>query len=117
MKRGVLFFLLLALGIQFGVITTWAGQTRDGKEIFESMKCIKCHHPDKKINGPSLKTIVKVYGEKEKLLLFFEGTSDPIVEPERYITMKPRRRKIEKLPKEEKKALTDYFFSFKEEDK
>lgn len=86
---------------------------RDGKEIFEAMKCTECHHPEKKINGPALKTIIKAYESRENLLKFFRGETAPIVEPERYRTMKPRRRKIKKLPEEEKKALADFFFSFK----
>ncbi len=44
-----------------------------GKALFEGMKCTECHDADIQINGPPLKTIAKVYGEKEKLLNFMRG--------------------------------------------
>jgi len=114
MKRTIITLsVLLVLAIELGV-TAVRAEPRNGREIFESMKCTKCHHPEKKVNGPALTTIVKAYENRENLLKFFRGETDPIVEPERYITMKPRRRKIGKLSEEEKKALADYFFGFQQ---
>ncbi|OQX07981.1 MAG: hypothetical protein BWK76_24200 [Desulfobulbaceae bacterium A2] len=84
-----------------------------GKALFETMKCTECHDADKQINGPPLKTIAQVYGEKEKLLNFMRGIGPYIVEPDRSRTMEPRRRKIKALKPEEQEALAAFFMSHK----
>ena len=84
-----------------------------GKTLFESMKCNKCHTEKGTPKGPSLQRIANTYGDETTLLQFFEGKSEPIVEPERAKTMKPRRRKIKKLSEGDKNVLAGYIISFK----
>ena len=108
-----LFIVLAALSLFFFSLTPDVmAQPAAGEKLFQKLRCTKCHHPDKKINGPALKTIVRAYGTPEKLLGYFKGESDPIVEPGRAKTMKIRRKKIKKLQDDERQSLVDYFFSF-----
>lgn len=84
-----------------------------GERIFSELGCAECHQPEVKINGPSLKTIAAAYGEIERLLSFFKGDTDSIVEPERARTMIPRRRKIKQLSAEQQQQLAEYIMSFR----
>lgn len=84
-----------------------------GETLFLSMKCNKCHATKNNPKGPSLGRIADTYGDESSLLLFFEGKSEPIVEPARAKTMKPRRRKLQKLSEEDQKALAAYIITFK----
>ncbi|OQX06855.1 MAG: hypothetical protein BWK76_25630 [Desulfobulbaceae bacterium A2] len=84
-----------------------------GKALFLAMKCTECHDADKQINGPPLKTIAAVYGEKERLLNFMRSDVPYIVEPARSRTMEPRRRKLKALKPEEQDALATFLMSHK----
>jgi cytochrome c551/c552 len=86
---------------------------KKGEVLFLSMKCSKCHTTEGNPKGPSLPRIADAYGDVSKLLLFFQGESEPIVEPARAKTMKPRRRRIKKLSSEDQKALAKYVIGFK----
>lgn len=84
-----------------------------GEALFQSMKCGKCHRTEENPKGPTLARIAETYGDEAKLLLYFEGKTEPIVEPERAKTMKPRQRKIKKLDKADKTKLAAYIIGFK----
>jgi cytochrome c len=103
----ILFFLFLT------ICTTADATERSGEAIFQDMKCTKCHGTKAKQRGPSLLKIAAAYPDADALFLFFNGKTDPIVEPERAKTMRPRLRKIMKLNDTEQKALADYVISFK----
>ena len=112
MKQSVYYALaLLCFAVALTPALTIAGE---GKAIFNRLKCTRCHHPDQKINGPALKTISGIYADKKQLMEFFRGEASPIVEPERFKTMKIRLRKIKKLQEADQQALAGYIMSFKE---
>jgi len=87
---------------------------RSGQEIFQAMKCAKCHSTTPKPRGPSLIKIANTYPDTATLLQFFSGKSTAIVEPARAKTMRPRLRKIKKLNETDKNALATYVMEFKE---
>ncbi len=101
---------LFFLCCYFSGSSAWA--ETHGRDVFEAMECFKCHDPQYKKMGPTLKLIANTYGKKEKLLSYFNGETESIVEPERAKTMKIRIRKIKKLADPEKDALADYIMSF-----
>lgn len=103
-------FILISLIL----VTSALAEEKSGEELFLSMKCNKCHRTEKNPKGPTLIRIANTYGEKARLLSFFEGKTEPIVEPERAKTMKPRRRKIKKLTRENKEKLAAYIMGFKD---
>jgi len=84
-----------------------------GKALFEAMRCTECHDAEKQINGPPLKTIATVYGDKQALLGFIGGDAPAIVEPARAKTMEPRRRKLKKLDPKAQDAVASFIMSFK----
>lgn len=84
-----------------------------GEELFESMKCQKCHTPAKDKRAPSLITIASEYPDTETMVLYFSGKSEAIVEPKRARTMKSRLKKIIKLSDDDKKILASHIMSFK----
>jgi len=92
--------------------TTFASD-QSGEKLFQAMKCTGCHDAEIKKRGPSLQKIARVYPDQESIFLYFTGKADPIVEPEREKTMRPRLRKIMKLNEAEKKALATYINTFK----
>ncbi len=56
-------------------------QVEKGKALFTSKTCATCHGVDKKVLGPSIKNIVKVYSEKgANMVKFLKGNSAPIVD-------------------------------------
>jgi cytochrome c551/c552 len=105
--------LIIATILALWCCTSAAAETTAGETLFTSMRCGQCHAPDKKVYGPGLQVIAGIYGEEEKLLAYFRGESEPIIEPERAKTMKPRLRKIGKLSAQELQALARYIMGFK----
>ncbi len=56
-------------------------QVTRGKELFASKTCATCHGIDKKILGPTVKEIVKVYAEKgANMAKFLKGNGEAIVD-------------------------------------
>lgn len=56
-------------------------QIEKGKALFTSKTCTSCHGIDKKILGPSVQDIVKVYEEKgANMVKFLKGNADAIVD-------------------------------------
>ncbi len=81
----------------------------DGEMIFKSKGCQVCHHPEIDTTGPSLKKIAEYYrGKKDKLIAFFRGESDPIVDPAKFTIMKPQIHITKKLSDEELSALSEF---------
>jgi cytochrome c len=84
-----------------------------GKEIFEGKgNCIACHLPDKKLIGPSLHDIAKIYKEKNaNIVTFLKGDSEPLVDPSQFEVMKTNFAITEEMSDEELQALEAYIYS------
>lgn len=86
----------------------------NGKELFESNKaaCATCHLPDKKVIGPSIKEIAKIYKEQNASIFdFLRQKSEPIVDPSQYEVMKTNFAIIKTFSDEEIKSLEAYMMS------
>jgi cytochrome c len=84
-----------------------------GKEIFENKgNCIACHLPDKKLIGPSLHDIAKIYKDKNaNIVTFLKGDSEPLVDPSQFAVMKTNFAITEEMSDEELQALEAYIYS------
>lgn len=89
-------------------------QTLSGKELFEGKgKCSACHLPDKKVIGPSIVDIAKIYkAQNGNMVAFLKEEAEPIVDPAQYEVMKTNFSITKTMSDEELKALEDYFYSF-----
>ncbi len=88
-----------------------------GKELFVAKTCTSCHAIDKKVVGPAVKDIAKVYAEKKgNIVQFLKGKKDAIVDtdPAQVAIMKANLSSILKgLKAEEYQALAAYIRSVK----
>jgi cytochrome c len=84
-----------------------------GKEVFEGKgNCISCHQVDKKVIGPSIQEIAKIYKEKNgDIISFLRDDAKPIVDPSQYEVMKTNFALTKAMSDEELKALEAYFYS------
>lgn len=85
-----------------------------GKDLFNSNKaaCYTCHLPDKKVIGPSIQEIAKVYKEKNgDMFAFLRQKAAPIVDPSQYDVMKANFTIIKTFSDEEVKSLEMYIKS------
>ncbi len=89
-------------------------QPLSGKELFEGKgKCSACHLPDKKVIGPSIVDIAKIYkAQNGNMVAFLKEEAEPIVDPTQYEVMKTNFSITKTMSDEELKALEDYFYSF-----
>lgn len=121
MKK-ILFFLALLILVacknespeSSGKYETSVKTTADlGKEIFEGKgNCIACHQVDKKVIGPSIQEIVKIYKEQNgNIVSFLKEEAKPIVDPSKYELMKTNFALTEEMSDEELKALEAYMYS------
>ena len=86
----------------------------DGKELFESNKaaCFSCHKVDKKVIGPSVKDIAKIYKEQNgDMVAFLRKEADPIVDPSQYNVMETNFAILKTMSDEEIKSLEAYMIS------
>jgi cytochrome c len=84
-----------------------------GKEVFDGKgKCLSCHQVDKKVIGPSIQEIAKIYKEKNgDIISFLRDDAKPIVDPSQYEVMKTNFVLTKAMSDEELKALEAYFYS------
>ena len=84
-----------------------------GKEIFVTRgNCVACHLPDKKLVGPSLQDIAKIYKDKNaSIVTFLKGDSEPLVDPSQFEVMKTNFAITEEMSDEELQALEAYINS------
>ena len=84
-----------------------------GKTIFEGQgNCFACHQVDKKVIGPSIKEIAKIYKDKNAdMVAFLKGNGDPIVDPSQFEVMKTNFPITQAMSDEELKAIEAYMFS------
>ncbi|PJR04616.1 c-type cytochrome [Avrilella dinanensis] len=86
----------------------------DGKNLFNSNKaaCFSCHQPDKKVIGPSIKEIAKIYKEQNgDMIAFLRKQADPIVDPSQYSVMETNFAILKTMSDEEIKSLEAYMMS------
>ncbi len=86
----------------------------DGKKLFESNKaaCFSCHQMDKKVIGPSIKEIAKIYKEQNgDMVAFLRKKADPIVDPSQYNVMETNFAILKTMSDEEIKSLEAYMMS------
>jgi|SRR5690606_17525914 len=86
----------------------------DGKNLFNSNKaaCYTCHQMDKKVIGPSIREIAKIYQEQNgDMVAFLRKQADPIVDPEQYNVMETNFAVLKTMSDEELKALEAYIMS------
>lgn len=84
-----------------------------GKEIFESRgNCVACHLVDKKVIGPSIQEISKIYKAKNgNIINFLKNDAKPIVDPSQYEVMKTNFAITKSMSEEELKAIEAYIYS------
>lgn len=87
-----------------------------GKKLFEGKgTCIACHKPTKKIIGPSIVEIAKIYKEQNAdMVAFLKEQSKPIVDPSQYEVMKTNFSITKTMTNEELEAIESYMYSFLE---
>jgi cytochrome c len=84
-----------------------------GEAIFQGKgNCVSCHQVDKKLVGPSLQVIAKMYKDKNAdMVVFLKGEGEPIVDPSQYEVMKTNFAVTKAMSDEELKGLEAYFYS------
>lgn len=85
-----------------------------GKELFESNKaaCYSCHRMDKKVIGPSIQEIAKIYKEQNgDMVAFLRKEADPIVDPSQYNVMETNFAILKTMSDEEINSLVAYMMS------
>ena len=84
-----------------------------GEEIFKGKgNCVACHQVDKKVIGPSLQDIAKIYKDKNAdMVVFLKGEGEPIVDPSQYEVMKANFVVTKAMSDNELKALEAYVYS------
>ena len=105
---GAILVIFLCL---FFVSALAAGE--QGEEIFKSKGCIFCHKLGRSSGTiPSLPDLARAYnGKQQQLVRYLNGEADPIVKPERAITMKRQIEKTKALSDSERTALADFMLS------
>src|SRR5690606_20080400 len=86
----------------------------DGKKLFESNKaaCFSCHQVDKKVIGPSIKEIAKIYKEQNgDMVAFLRKQADPIVDQSQYNVMETNFAILKTMSDEELESLKAYMMS------
>ena len=84
-----------------------------GKQIFEGPgNCTSCHQADKKVIGPSLKEIAKIYKDKKgDMVTFLKGNAEPIVDQSQFAVMKTNLPITQAMSDDELKAIETYIYS------
>lgn len=85
-----------------------------GEKLFEGRgNCTACHKPDRKVIGPSLVEISKIYREQQgDMIAFLREEAPAIVDPHQYEAMRINLRLTKKMTEEELRALEAYILSF-----
>lgn len=81
--------------------------------VYESLRCGNCHQPDTKAVAASLATIAKTYQTREKLIGFFKGESDHLIESDNWGLMRAQMSKLSSLKEEDRQTLADFILSHK----
>lgn len=84
-----------------------------GKQIFEGKgNCTSCHQLDKKVIGPSIQDIAKIYKDKKgDMVTFLKGNGEPIVDPSQFAVMQTNFPVTQAMSDEELQAIEAYMYS------
>jgi len=84
-----------------------------GEKLFTGKgTCTSCHLADKKVIGPSVQDIVRIYDkEGASIVSFLKGELDPIVDPSQFIIMQANLQITKKMSDTELEALEAYMRS------
>jgi cytochrome c len=84
-----------------------------GLELFEGKgNCVACHLIDKKVIGPSVQDMAKIYKEqKGNIIDFLKNDAKPIIDPSQYEVMKTNFVITKAMTDQELKAIEAYIFS------
>src|SRR5690554_4492361 len=86
----------------------------DGKKLYNSNKaaCFSCHQLVKKVIGPSVMEIAKIYREQNAdMVAFLRKQAEPIVDPSQYNVMETNFAILKTMTDEELKSLEAYMMS------
>ncbi|WP_310555218.1 c-type cytochrome [Flavobacterium sp.] len=83
-----------------------------GQEIFEGKgNCVACHLVNKKVIGPSIQEMAKIYKDKKGSIIdFLKNDAKPIVDPSQYDVMKTNFIITKSMSDEELKAIEAYIY-------
>jgi cytochrome c len=87
--------------------------TQLGQEIFEGKgNCFACHNPQQKTVGPAIMEIATIYKTKKgSIVKFLKEQADPIVDPDKYETMRTNFPVTKAMSDEELKGIEAYILS------
>ena len=96
-----------------GMVAEKQSPEKLGEVIFNGKgNCVSCHQVDKKVIGPSLQDIAKIYKDKNAdMVVFLKGEGEPIVDPSQYEVMKANFVVTKAMSDDELKALEAYVYS------
>lgn len=92
---------------------TAADKLKIGEDIFNGKgMCNTCHLADKKVIGPSIQEIMKVYSKDgADIISFLKGNEEPIVDPSQFIIMQANIAITKKMTDLELESLVLYMES------
>jgi cytochrome c len=110
-----LFFLVSCQQKEAKITDTTVIETRSGKVLFENLgNCATCHKKEDTNTGPGILTIAKMYKDKKgNMVAFLKEEAKPIVDPEKYITMRINLGFTKTLSDEELKEIERYILEYK----
>ncbi len=84
-----------------------------GKALFDGKgTCNSCHLAEKKVIGPSIKEITKIYKEHNaSIVTFLQGDGEAIVDPSQFPIMQANFAITKKMSEHELKAIEAYMNS------
>jgi cytochrome c len=83
-----------------------------GLVLFQENNCASCHQPNQKVIGPSLQEIANLYKkENGSIVSFLKEEADPIVDPNRYESMKINLQVTKMMTDDELQSLELYLLS------
>lgn len=85
-----------------------------GEKLFKGRgMCATCHQTDKKVIGPSIKEMVRIYEEQNAdMKAFLRGEGEPIVDPDQYEIMRANLAVTKVMTDEELESIIAYMYSF-----
>ncbi|NLD38079.1 MAG: c-type cytochrome [Desulfatiglans sp.] len=97
------------------IFYSFSTASADDKSVYDSLKCGICHKADTGKTYPSLIEISKAYnGDTEKLVKYFQGKSEPIMNLEKAKSMEKFLEKTKALSEDELNSLVEFILSHEE---
>jgi cytochrome c len=96
------------------VETTEDPKIAAGEKLFKGRgMCASCHHVDKKVIGPSIKEMVRIYKEQNAdMKAFLREEGKPIVDANQYEIMRANLAITKVMTDEELESIIAYMYSF-----